>query len=402
MRHSAVMGGSTAKRRIHCTGSAVMEANAPAEPPSKDAARGTDLHDVLDLALKDPAWAPDLTKVDYDVIQFSVPQASGPPRTVSITRDDFTEALVPAYEAVQEVLQQFDVVEYDTEVEAEHTRTCDSTVFGTADIVGRCEDGSFLIIDLKFGSGVMVSARENYQLAFYTTGLMDQNDPLVEGANTFHFVIVQPAKQAGIIDTWTTDLKWMHAYQEQERLAFQRIQEKSTALNPGEWCRFCKARPACPTQHQLVESFAKDPQLVQLGSLSGVQWAKVLDAAEQAAEAAKAVKSGAFKFASQGGDIPGWKLKDSFGHRAFNDPDAAEALAIGAIGSAAVTKKLKSPAQLSKEFKRLSADFKPLENLIERPLRGQSLVRDSDTSPAAMPGDTRIELPMELDSLKKR
>ena len=53
MQHSKVVGGSTAKRVIHCPGSVALVAKMPPQPSSKYAQEGTILHACMEELLAD-------------------------------------------------------------------------------------------------------------------------------------------------------------------------------------------------------------------------------------------------------------------------------------------------------------------------------------------------------------
>ena len=55
MKHSNVVGGSTAKRVIACPGSVKLVQKMPPQPSSVHADRGTMLHDVISRILLDTA-----------------------------------------------------------------------------------------------------------------------------------------------------------------------------------------------------------------------------------------------------------------------------------------------------------------------------------------------------------
>ncbi len=128
---------------------------------------------------------------------------------------------------------------------------------GTADVV-MLKGNELIVVDLKYGMGVQVSAEENEQLLIYGAAALKHFDLLGE-INKITLVIDQP--RLNHVSAWELTPKEMG-----ERIA--RISEAAKIIlakggdlsaTPGaEQCRFCKARGTCPEQRQTALSLVTD------------------------------------------------------------------------------------------------------------------------------------------------
>lgn len=122
--------------------------------------------------------------------------------------------------------------------------------FGTADCI--IIDGSTLrIIDLKYGKGVKVSAKENPQLRLYALGAihtLNLYDQITDVTTT----IVQP--RLGVISseciTYNDLLEWGQMVRLKASLAYEGKGEQVA----GEHCRFCKFLPQCRKYAEYAKS----------------------------------------------------------------------------------------------------------------------------------------------------
>ena len=392
MQHSSIIGGSSAERRSHCTGSAALEDQLPEPETSDFALEGTALHELMYAALTTDTLPKKGKDLWYEV--------EG--QRVLLTAEDLQERFWPAYNAIYDLMEKYQVDEYDMEITYSHTQTCGPEVFGTLDFVGWTADGKTVIADFKFGRGKRVKARENYQLAFYAVGLWEAGQEFV--TNDLVFAIIQPWHDTDdIVDVWDTTQAWLESYRLQERRAYLRIINDDTALKAGKWCGFCKAHAICPEQQRALESLDQSVASESIPSgMSPLRLAELLEMGERAVQTQKRLVEFATTLGEQGVQIPGYKIVESFGHRKFEDADTAERVAVQLLGTSAYERKLRSPAQLKKACAAEKIDFQPLEELITRPSRGGRLVRDEDNRPQIAPEQSRaIELPTQIGKLRR-
>ena len=118
--------------------------------------------------------------------------------------------------------------------------------FGTADmlIIGKDENGKGLlhICDFKTGQGVFVDAEHNSQMMLYALGGLAAYGYIYE-IETVRMSIIQP--RLDNISTFECSRKeleeWGESIKPVAKLAFEGKGEQK----PGDWCRFCRAKPVC-------------------------------------------------------------------------------------------------------------------------------------------------------------
>ncbi len=118
--------------------------------------------------------------------------------------------------------------------------------FGTADmlIVGKDGDGKGLlhVVDFKTGQGVFVDCDHNSQMMLYALGGLAAYGYIYE-IETVRMTIVQP--RLDNISTFECSRKeledWGESIKPTAKLAFEGKGEQK----PGDWCRFCRAKPVC-------------------------------------------------------------------------------------------------------------------------------------------------------------
>ena len=390
MKHSAIMGGSSAERRVHCTGSAALEAQMPETSPSDFAIKGEELHRIV------------AEGAETEVISDQPYTLEHEGREVPITVDDIRGLAQPAIRAIRGVISSWDLRNFGFEVPVALTKSCDKRVFGTADFIGgNLEQKLGVVADIKFGQGIEVSPVENMQLAFYAVGALEQG-LFYEELERIGFIIIQPFRdRENLISTWVTDVSWLRMMQRRFQKTYERIRANETSLKAGVWCQFCSAHAICPAQNQQLEDLEPQIERVDMpGEMTAVKLAELLDAwYKVSAHGAKLIKY-ATQQMEAGTAIPGYKLVDSVGHRRWRAPNIAQRIAISQIGREAVKEDLKSPAQMKKAFRAAGVSFDVMEDQIERPSKGLRLVPDSDPTPQAQQLSGAIELPEDLDMTK--
>lgn len=393
MEHSLVIGGSSAKRRIQCTGSANLEAQLKEQLGEDDstswAREGDALHALMYRAL-DTGELP-------GALAYKHADGSG----VLLDADTMTKKFWPAWEAVQKVMKDHRIVEYDLETRVVLKKTCGKEIFGTLDFVGKSANGYVVIVDFKFGHGVKEYAKENFQLAFYTVGLHDEGDAMLEGVTDYVFVIVQPWRDdtEPTISEWRTDMFWLEGFRQLLMRAYQRITKGDVNFKAGSWCQFCRARAICPEQNQSLVEFSGKHVEEGGAVMTAVELANLLEMGARAAKQYEALVKMATALAADGMKIPGFKVIESLGHRTWISEAAAALTAARLVGSEAMTApRLLTPAQLKNVFKAKKHDFSVMEEHIERPSRGPRLVPDSNPAPE-LQAASNLDLPFNVVKL---
>ena len=178
MKHSNIVGGSTAERVINCPGSVKLVATMPPKESSSYADEGTLLHDcIADLLELKVKSARDMIGRTYN--------------GQTLTEELVEEKLLPAMRLLNSI-DPDNQMDYEVEQRVGFGDLLPG-VFGSADLLGRLGDTA-IVLDWKFGSGVMVEAEENAQGLFYACAARrtDLTKWVFKGATKVLIVIVQP------------------------------------------------------------------------------------------------------------------------------------------------------------------------------------------------------------------
>ena len=317
MLHSSIVGGSTAKRVINCPASVKLVAKMPPKPSSVHADRGTLLHDAIANVLN---GQPDVIGTVYEGI--------------TLTQELYDEKIVPALAALDEI----DVdgsLEYVVESRVGFG-TLLPGVFGSSDLLGRIGDRA-IVLDWKFGDGVVVDAVENDQGMFYAAAAMRTPEAnwVFEGATEIEIIIVQPP----VMRRWVTTPERIKQF---ERDLVRAVKESETETTPvvGDHCRWCAAKPVCPAMTGALDRFAK----TSLESIDAKQIGHYLQQADTIEDFIKSVRELAFQMLESDVPVPGYKLVAKRGTRQWANEDDA----IKFLGDKAFEKKLISVAQAEK------------------------------------------------------
>lgn len=199
--------------------------------------------------------------------------------------------------------------------------------FGTADCWAVApwpgsEKNALHIRDLKGGVGIVVDAFENPQLMYYAFGVLDTLErtrhytfgddmPVVVG-------IVQPRAfhVDGPVRLWETTVgaikEWAHSVLQPAMVRA----EMDNLLMPGEHCRFCPAKLACPMLQGLFEALCKtDPSHVVNWSDENLDRSYALMASARFAQ--KAIEEEVFRRAGGGTHFESAKLVNKRANRVF-------------------------------------------------------------------------------------
>lgn len=296
---------------------------------------------------------------------------------------------------------------------------------GTADVIISAEDRSsgtltIIIIDLKYGRGVVVSAQDNEQTMSYGAGVVDEFEIAgyeIEGI----LLVVNQIRLNSISEAWYSlaELRdFVRRLQTQVKLAEhgRALYEKSKdpedlILNAGEkQCLFCRAKATCPAARDLVLSSVyggKTPvtplefddlndddanveKVIEESShLSREDIALWLGASMDKIDFiegwCKAVRSEVFKLLNLGTAVPGYKIVlGKKGNRQWTDKDEAEKL----LKSMRLKTKdmysmaLISPTQAEKILKGNPRRWNKLAGIITRKDGSPSVAPESDKRPA--------------------
>ena len=190
--------------------------------------------------------------------------------------------------------------------------------FGTADCI-IVADRILRVIDLKYGTGVVVSAEENPQMKLYALGALGLFEDLYD-IDDVSMSIYQPRREN--VSTYTIDrealCQWADAVlKPTARLAYNGGGE----YQPGAHCQFCRAAVRCRAradeQLKLAASEFALPPLLSDDEISGL-----LGNLDDIVAWANSIKEYALHSALQGKIWEGWKLCEGRSNRRYKDEDA--------------------------------------------------------------------------------
>lgn len=249
--------------------------------------------------------------------------------------------------------------------------------FGTNDAcIVRTNSG--VVIDLKYGKGVEVSAKDNRQLLYYALGAFPDLSKLEE----LKLVIVQPRIDDPIKE-WTIKPEVLEKFASDLRKSVKEVFSDNPRMKTGRHCTFCKAQAICPqmrkeTMEVVGSEFDKTPveelNLPSPEALSTDQVVKILEAKTKISKWMDSIYAYAMDQATKGNKIPSYKLVKRRTQRKITDDFSVMEQFEEKHGDAIYApKKLKSVVQLEKVVGK-----KELEPFVTKPDKGEELVHVSD------------------------
>ena len=357
MQHSKIVGGSTAKRVINCPGSVALVQKMPPQVESKYAAEGTLLHACMEELLNygelgDVIAKHKLTDEQADKLEFCL---------------DALDEIDPHEE-----------MEYKQEVEVEFKGVKGlEGVFGNVDLIGRLGN-RVIIVDWKFGDGVMVDAEENPQGMFYAAAAMKTEATAwaFEGATEIEIVIVQPPA----VRRWVTTFARLEEFVAQLQHAVKLAQKPDAPLAIGDWCRWCTGKPVCPQMTGAIERTV----YAKLEALAPEELSKALDLAERLESFIADARKLAYDRLEKDMPVPGYKLVAKRATRQWADEKQMHIywLNMGLTPVEYQKVELLSPAQMEKVLKKRKMTLP--DDLVVAVSSGSTVAPESDPRPAVL------------------
>ena len=227
----ALLSASSSKQWLHCPPSVRLQEGFPNES-SVYAAEGTFAHEVCEYKvkryLKERVKRPQSEEYDTEEIE-------------QIT-DVYAEFVISIIEEMKaNGCEPLAFVE--ERVNYSHIAP---SGFGTADmlIIGKDADGRGLlhVCDFKTGKGVFVDADHNSQMMLYALGGLAAYGFLYD-VETVRMSIVQP--RLDNISTFECSRQELEDWGESIKPIAKLAYEGKGEQHPGDWCRFCRAKPVC-------------------------------------------------------------------------------------------------------------------------------------------------------------
>ena len=368
----AKLSASGSNRWINCPGSIVLERSFE-EKESEYAEEGRLAHSVAELKLTKyfkKGIGPKKFKAQMDEFKKS------PYWNKSM--DDYTDDY---FEFVKEkALSYPDRPFVDVELRVDYSNIAPEG-FGTCDCI-MLHGEELSIIDLKYGTGVKVDAKDNSQLMLYALGAYNMFS-IIYGIKTIHLSIVQP--RLGHFDTHTIGIDELLAFGERIKPIALEAFNGSDKLAVGDHCGFCKAKSKCRTRAEAMfkpveeHILSKEVDPYEIKLLSSQEMGDLLMKLDGVVDWIKSLESEALAEALAGNTVTGYKLVEGRSVRKITD----EALAVSKLVSAGYEepllyeRKLLSMTNLEKLVGK--KDFASiLDGVIEKPPGKPTLVKASD------------------------
>jgi hypothetical protein len=357
MQHSNIVGGSTAKRVINCPGSVALVQKMPPKPSSEHADRGTLLHNAISTILE---------AMDADVIGMKYEDQV-------LTQELYDDKIMVALALLDEVDPKKEM-QYEVETRVGFGDLLPG-VFGSTDLIGRIDDRA-IVLDWKFGDGVVVSAEENDQLMFYAAAAM--RTPALQwafdGVTEIECIIVQPP----MIRRWVTTKERVAQFERDLVRAVKAAQLPNATLKAGDHCRWCAAKPVCPQMTGAVER-ALQTQVKEIDVDTLGRYLKNADLLE---EWIKDLRGLALQLLESNAPVPGYKLVQKQARRQWVDEAKAAKMLIDAGIAAYKEPEVISPAVAEKLLKKSKLTLP--DDLVVSVSSGTTLASEDDPRPSVL------------------
>lgn len=373
-RAHALLSPSSSHRWMHCTPSARLEENLPGSTSSA-AEEGTVAHELAEYALDR------YLKGEYTPLLDDLPtpkhiaanQYYGPEMDKYVT--DYVCYVCDIYEmeekAEMSIERKFDLTSYVPECFG----SCDCDIVGTKILN---------IIDLKYGKGVQVDAKDNSQLMMYALGVLRTLSPKRQAEiETVRMHIAQVRLgNYSVFEMTARDLThWgIHVLRPTAEKAF--AGQGETVI--GSHCKFCGFKARCRAHRDaLVRDFE---ELGDTKALSLDEIADLLTKVDMYSDWLSSVKSHALSEALAGKNLKGWKLVEGRSVRTIKDEAKAIEILVG-MGFTAeelTNHKLKGIGDLEKKVGKKALEIS-LRDIIVKPKGAPTLVPESDKREAIQP-----------------
>lgn len=362
MPDHALLSASSSHRWLECPPSAMLCAAHPSRG-SPFAQQGTDAHALaaykLEKALgrkaRDPT--PDL---DY----FDAEMADCTDAYASFVMEQLAEAKQHCKDPIVLVEQKLDFCRWVPDG------------FGTGDACIVADD-TIHVIDLKYGTGILVDAQWNPQMMCYALGLLEQYDGIYDVKNV-RMSIFQPRRDNVTTFGLTKGqlLEWAdNTLAPIAQLAWTGDGE----FRAGSHCQFCSVKASCRKRAEYNLEMARyDFEMPDL--LNGNEIAAILPRIDQMIAWGNDVKEYALEQALNGKQFPGYKIVAGRSVSKYTN-DEAVARAVIAAGEDPWEKRLLGITAMRTMLGKKRFD-ELLGSMIIKPPGKPTLVPESDKRPA--------------------
>lgn len=383
--HHATLGPSGASRWLRCPASIRMSQKVPKQGSSPFALEGTIAHELGEIRasahfglITEEELAQRMREWDK---LFQDTYGNDEPRRAEMNSH------IDGY--IKLIAERMAISPHSQVLFEQRLETGVPGCWGTSDVVIFSPD-HVEIIDLKYGSGVPVSATWNPQLMLYGVGALDAYGDILGDTDTVFTTIYQPRlDNTSIFEISAADLRAWRDWHVTP-LAREALEDPDARFGPSATaCRWCPAAGICGPRmaHNTSQDFMDQEDI---GTITPEKMADVLRAAPEFKAWLSAVENAALDRAySQNKPVPGFKVVRSGGRRAI--PAGVQAAAVQELIDAGFS--AESVAQFKTrglgELEKIVGGRKNLDQLIghriEKSVGKPSLVPEDDKRAAISP-----------------
>lgn len=252
--------------------------------------------------------------------------------------------------------------------------------FGTADCI-ILQGDTMDVIDYKYGQGVAVSAECNQQEMLYGLGALNDYG-IAYDVKHVRLHIYQPRLNNISVFELTTEALLLWGEQEVKPTAMMAAKGEGE-YSPGEWCKFCPHAGRCRELTKTCTEYVQTHQLrVAVPVLAPHEVADVLRMEPLVTLWLKRVREQALTTLLDGGEVPGYKVVEGRGSRAWVDElKVAQTLQEAGYSREDITETtLLSVAKMEKAIgKKKAAEL--LANQIEKRAGAPTIALETDKRP---------------------
>lgn len=356
------LSASGSNRWLHCPPSAKECAKLP-DVSSEYARQGTDAHTLceykvkkaLGRKMKDPTE--DLTFYNEEMEECASEYAQFIMESLSAAKEHCKDPLVL-------VEQRLDFSRWVP------------GGFGTGDCVIVADD-TLMVIDFKYGLGVLVDAEKNSQMMCYALGALSLFDGIYD-IKEVNMTIFQPRRE-NVSTASMTKEELLHWAETVLKPTAELAAQGKGEYKAGDHCRFCKLKATCRKRAEYNLALAKYDFAVP-STLEDEEIEIVLSRVDELMNWAGEVKEYALQQALSGKFWKGWKLVEGRSNRRYVNEEAVAAK-VEEAGFDPYEKKLLGITAMTKQLGKKKFD-ELLKGLIEKPQGKPVLVPESDKRPA--------------------
>ncbi len=374
----AVLSASGAHRWLNCTASARLEEKYESTQ-TKYTMEGTLAHELAELKLRKT----------YETMSTKTYNA----RLKEIKENELYKPEMEAHtDTYAEYIKSIMYTSKSPYINIEYKTDFSKYVpegFGTTDCV-IVEGNTLHVIDFKYGQGVAVSAENNPQMMLYALGIYEAVS-MIYNIEKVNLTIVQP-RLDNISEYETTVSELINWGENTVKSKAEEAFMGLGTFEPGEWCRFCKAKGECRARAERNLEAVEELQNHDARLLENFEIGNILMQCKDVEDWLKDLRETALNKILNGEKVEGWKAVEGRSNRIITDIDKAfELLKENGFNEAVLYER--KPLSLTeleklvgkKKFGELMTEF------IEKPKGKPALVEICDKRPDYAIGTTAEE-----------